>query len=242
MFTFPGLRMVSCSRMQRRFAAFCLVFGAISFVAAGCRKAPTETVPRTGGNSQGTNVEERRPPTEEELRQELRDVLQNFKQSKSFRATVTSGTPGGQIVAKLQIAKPGRFQGMIDTGKGTPFEVIVIDTSMYMRLVGSGWINLSKTSSAKTIAEALREILNVQGNLDVFGVDEAVSITRYPLPAKNCDMYETKLKNAEGVSQESEICVRDGRPASLEIKTAEGPVRIDYYDYNAVFLIERPVR
>lgn len=187
-------------------------------------------------------MEERRPPTEEELRQELRAALQNFRDAKSVRATVTSGTAGNQIIAKLQIAKPGRFQGMIDTGKGTPFEIIVVDTSMYMRLVGGGWINMSKTPSAKTIAEGLREILNVQGNLDVFGVDETVSISRYPLPAKNCTMYETKLKNEEGVSQESEVCIRDGRPASLEIKTAEGPVRIEYYDYNAVFLIERPVR
>jgi hypothetical protein len=180
-------------------------------------------------------------PGEATYRTELRKAIQNFQNAKSFRASVTAGQADSEIDATLEFSKPDRFRGTIQSKGADTAEIVAVGDSLYMRVNDQQWVNLTKTASAKTIGETLKNALNGDSNLTNLGVDDTLPITKSHDDTNQCDIYQTTVKSSSGTTNTVSICVADGLPKTLDLETAQGPIHLRYYDYNTVFIIVKPI-
>lgn len=209
---------------------------------AGCRSAAMPAAQTPAAPSSNTPyIPPSEPPKILDPRTELRNAIVAFTQVKSFRTKVRVSSSQGEMKAVLEFNKPNRFRGTVELGKSETAEIIVVDTSLYMRVNQQQWLNLSKTSSAKTIGDTLKNALNGDSNLEAIGLDESTPVTKAFNAERGCDMYETSVKSLDGKTNPVHVCVRDGLPKYLDLTTPQGPVYLEYYDYNALFLIEKPL-
>lgn len=226
------------------FALICSCIAIIS-LGAGCAKnAPTR---QNGSNPNGSSVtagsDVARPLTPEDIRTELLGVVNRFKNTKSFRSKITISGPEKNINAILEFSKPDRFHGTVQTiGSTTTAEIISVGTNFYMRISDQPWMNLTKTVNAKTIGTTLNNTLNGNANVDMLGKDVTIPVTKSYDGLQGCDVYKTQIKTPEGKANDISVCVVNGLPKTVDLTTTEGPVHIEYYDVNGVFLIEKPVQ
>ncbi len=220
-----------------------LITGSLLIVGAGCKRAsaPVATPTSTGEVTQTPEVVVKPPPTEAERRAELRQAIDAFKRMKSFRADVTVSPAQGNVKALLEYTKPNRFRGTIQIEKAGEAEMIAVGDALYMRVNGGSWANLSNTPSAKVIGETLRNALNGDSNLENVAVDESLPITVRADAARGCDLYATQVRTSDNALNDVQVCVADGLPRYLDLQTAQGPIALRYFDYNTLFLIEKPI-
>lgn len=220
-----------------------LLAGSLLIIGAGCRRAPQSVpTPSSTGESVQTSETMTKPaPTEAERRAELRQAIDAFKKVKSFRADVTVAPAQGKVTALLEYTKPNRFRGSIQIEKAGEAEMIAVSDALYMRVNGGAWANLSKTPSAKVIGETLRNALNGDSNLENVAVDESLPISVRPDAIRGCDVYATQVRTSDNALNDVQVCVADGLPRYLDLQTAQGPIALRYFDYNALFLIEKPI-
>lgn len=209
----------------------------------GCSRstATPKPVTATPPNSVSGQTQPVHIPTEADFRNELREAVKNFNAAKSFRAKVNLAAGGGELNAVLEFAKPNRFRGTIQGSDGSSTEIVVVDDSLYMRVNNLKWLNLSKTPSASSIAGTLKSALSGDTNLANVAMDESFPVQKTKDLAHSCDLYSTSIKQTNGSVNKVSVCLSRGRPQYLDLVAAQGPIHIDYYDYNAVFLIERPI-
>jgi hypothetical protein len=212
---------------------------ALACVGAGCAKSPSGSAQKPSTNSSSSNPSAQNTPRDP--RAELRAAMSRFKATKSFRTKVSIQTSQGEMDATLEFAKPNRFRGTIQPSGGNTTEIIVVDNSLYMRVNGQKWINLSSTPSAKTIGETLRNALQGDASLDTLGVDTTANIQVSRDNARECDDYKTTVKAPDGSLVDVDLCLSNGLPRFLDMTPKQGPIHLEYYDYNAVFLIEKPL-
>jgi hypothetical protein len=226
-----------------------LVFlSVVSLIGAGCWNPfkkntdlePAEfTSPTTTASA---TAKKNTPPTEAEVRADLLSAMQNFYASKSFRSNVTLKTSEGTFKAKMDFQKPQRIRGDIMLRPGTNVDMVFAEDELFLRFNNEPWANISKIPSAQTIATSMKDSLTGQASLDNLGVDQNLPVKRTADRSRKCDLYRTSLTDKDGKAYEVEICVADGYPKILEIKSASNPLKIEYFDYNAVFLIEKPTK
>lgn len=180
-------------------------------------------------------------PTAADYRAALQEAVKNFQATKSFRAKVTVSATEGDINAVLEFAKPSRFRGTIQASDNTTAQIIVVDNSLFMQVNNQPWLDLTNTPSAKTIGDTLKNALNGDSNLDDIGLDGSVPITESRDTANNCDSYQTSVKTASSTSNAVTLCIADGLPKYMNLQTSNGPIHLDYYDYNTVFIIAKPI-
>lgn len=219
------------------------VYGALVTVVlfgAGCRRTtpPSSTPSSTVDTSTSPTPA---APTDAERRIELRQAIEAFKKVKSFRADVTVSPTQGTVKALLEYTKPSRFRGSIHIEKAGEAEMIAVNDALYMRVNGGSWANLSKTPSAKVIGETLRNALNGDSNLENVAVDESLPISVRFDATRNCELYVTQVRTADSSLNDVQVCVADGLPRYLDLQTAQGPIALRYFDYNSLFLIEKPM-
>lgn len=226
------------------FAVLCSCLVIVS-LGAGCEKAsPTQPNSNKPTSSENGNVQQpAKPPTPEELRKELLGVVDHFKNTKSFRAKITISSSNKPIDATIEFSKPDRFHGTVQTeGAASAAEIISVGSNFYMRVTGQPWMNLTKTVNAKTIGNTLNTTLNGSANVDMLGKDATIPVTKSYDGLQGCDVYKTQIKTPEGKSNDISVCVVNDLPKTLDLTTTEGKVHIEYYDINAVFLIEKPAQ
>ena len=227
--------------MNRFFVS--LIVGSLLIVGAGCKRAspPVATSTSTGEVAQAPEVVAKPAPTEAERRAELRQAIDGFKKVKSFRADVTVTPAQGKVTALLEYTKPNRFRGSIQIEKAGEAEMIAVSDALFMRVNGGSWANLSNTPSAKVIGETLRNALNGDSNLENIAVDESLPISVRPDAARGCELYTTQVRTTDNALNEVQVCVSEGLPRYLDLQTAQGPIALRYFDYNSLFLIEKPI-
>jgi|GEM_PF-2374579 len=204
---------------------------------------PHVTSSTSGGNSKyGIQDATTTVPTEADYRTELRQAIAAFQKVKSFRAKVVVGPSSSEINALLEYAKPDRFRGTIQSKDAGTAEIITVGNSLYMRVNGQAWVNLSKTASAKTISDTLKNALNGDSNLANIGIDDTLAVSKTHDDVNQCDSYQTTVKTASSTTNDITLCIADGLPSSMDLETAQGPIHLQYYDYNAVFLITKPIQ
>lgn len=228
--------------MRRILRNVCLTTACLVILAGGCRKTPPTPSPAQP-SAKGSPAAPAQPPkAAEDPRAELRTAIQKFQTVKSFRTKVLLTTAQGKLNAILEFQKPNRFRGTIDIEKTGTAEIVAVDSSLYMRVNGQNWLNLSKTPSAQSIGDTLRGALSGDANLDILGSGDTTPVTKSRDSANNCDLYTTTAKTVdEKVSYPASVCVRDGLPKFLDLQTPQGPIHLEYYDYNELFLIVKPM-
>jgi hypothetical protein len=223
-----------------------LAMTAAAICGAGCKSPFKQSTQEPAEYSKTTstsavNVQPAKAaPTEQEVRADLRAALQNFHEAKSFRANVTLKTSEGTFKARMDMQKPNRVRGQYDLRPGTRVDMIAVDSSLFMRFNDDPWANISKIPSAQTLSNAMKDSLTGNSSLDNLGVDDALPVKRTVDRSRKCDLYSTTLTDKEGKAYEVEICVADGLPKFLELKSPTNPLKVEYSDYNTVFLIEKP--
>lgn len=229
-----------------RIAVLAAVLVALAALGVGCLKGrkmaslkPFDVPVTVKSDKPG---EPPREPTQDELHEEVRAALRNFRETKSFRANISIKTAEGQVKSNINVAKPNRLQGTIETARDAKFGLIIVDHDVFLKFNDSNWAKLANKSDNKMLVETFQSSLSGGSSLDVLGIDDKTPIKKFRRASQNCDLFKTSLKKEDGKLQEVDLCVQNGYPKILETKTDDGPLSIEYYDYNAVFLIEKPMK
>ena len=172
---------------------------------------------------------------------ELDAILKNFRSVKSFRMRFSYSTPQGLLTSTLEYLRPNRFRGIMQIANQPATEVIVVDQSLYMRPTGGRWVDLSGTESAKAVGSSLQSALSGNASLDNIGVDPNAVVKKTRDDGRQCDLYKASVKSQDGTPAALEICAAGQLPKFVTITTQQGPFTFEYYDYNTLFLIEKPM-
>lgn len=222
----------------------CLLI-AVALVGAGCAKRPASQAPAEP-QSASTPTSTAFPtfrPTEKALtpKQELAQALTRFTGLKSFRARVRMTSSQGEITGTLEFARPNRFRGSLKAGEAAANDIIVVERDLYMRLPPLPWLKLSDTEGGKKMADRMQSTMNGELSIDKLVVDENLVVEKSRDDTRGCDQYATMMKDAQRTDIPVTICIVDGLPKYADIKAKQGDAHVEYYDYNAMFLIERPM-
>ncbi len=228
--------------MRRRlFVAALLV---LAFTGAGClkQKAPTPPTPQpTAPSTPPVVTFETTETGDAAINAELDFILKNFRTVKSFRMKLTSEAPQGELKSTLEFLRPDRFRGTMQLASQPSMDIVVVEDSLYLRPQNGAWVDLSGTSSAKSVGTALRNALSGDASLDKIGVDPSSIVKKTRDDGRQCDLFKATVKTPDGKPAALEICAANGLPHYVTITSAQGPLTFEYYDYNALFLIERPI-
>lgn len=219
----------------------------VSLLGAGCSKKTESKQPSPQAQKQPTSSQN--PPVivfpnsaspNATVNDELNAIIQKFRELKSFRIKFTLPSAQGDVSSSLSFLRPNRFSGTMQLGTQPPTDIIVVDDSLYMRTQGSKWLDLSGTQTASVLSNALRSALNGDTSLDKVGIDAGVSVKKSRDESRSCDLYKAVVRSSDGSPASLEICAISGLPKYVTITTQKGPFSFEYYDYNVLFLIERP--
>jgi hypothetical protein len=210
---------------------------------AGCSKPVPAPTPAKQQPSSNPSVILFPPSGAPELsvNQELQKILENFRDLKSFRTKYSMATPQGQVAGQFDFIKPDRFKGQMTLGTAGTTDIVIIGESIYIRANNGNWVNYSKAPSAKTISDALKKGMGGSSNLEALGVNDNAIVKKTRDEERKCDLFKATVKNAEGAVVSLELCADNKLPKYVQISTPQGPVNIEYYDYNSLFLIEKPI-
>ena len=215
----------------------------IAVIGAGCVRrpgqpffssaTPTWAIPPSPAESDA--------PAPSNPKEELKMALDAFKALTSFRATVSLPTKDGVLTGSLDFQKPDRFHATIKTGNVEPIEIIIVKDSLYLRNKEISWIDFSKKSGSKDVSNSLKAALSGDSSLDKLVLGDAAEIKKTMDEDAQCVQYSTTLKTEKGEQIPVDVCVANGLPKRVTMTTAQGAFIVDYHDYNAIFLIERPL-
>ncbi|GEM_PF-643111 len=227
-----------------------LVIASLSLFGLGCQKKSATSATSTTKLLQPMTVTPSNqgvltlPPAsapDSNVNTELSDSLNSFRALKSFRVKFTMVTPQGRLKANLEFVKPNRFRGVLEVGQASKTEIIAVDDSLYLRANNSQWANLSNTQAAQALRASLKQALSGDTSLDKIKLDETALVKKSRDEARQCDLYKTTTRNATSNTTVIEVCAVNGWPKYVSIQGDTHPIEFEYYDYNKVFLIERPV-
>lgn len=215
----------------------------IALLGAGCAKgAKTPATPEQNGQNPGNPNVLMFPPSEEPsptINEELRTVLRNFQEAKSFHAQLAMNTPNGAATGEFDYLKPSRVKGTFNVPNTPPSEFVIVDDALFIKANGA-WVDLSKTPSAKAMGDLLRRGISQPGALQDMGVSDQAVVKKERDNARGCDNYRTVVKAADGSAASLEVCAADGKPKFLGMQMPIGTVNVQYSKYGASFLIEKP--
>jgi len=213
---------------------------AFALLGFGCSKTPppapkpTPSAPLTGQQQFPTFVPQENQKTP---REELQQILQNYADTKSFRAKVESKSGTSDITGVMEFAKPNRFHGIIQSDPQTQMELIIVDNALFMRNVGGTWIDLSSSRGSRTLGEGMKNALSGTDGLQQLVADNANNVDKTEDPARTCSLYTLHIKD-----KTVGICVAGGLPKYVDTTNTDGSTNsIEYLDYNAVFTIAKPM-
>jgi hypothetical protein len=232
--------------MTLRFASLCTVFLLVVLLGAGCGRSKTPG--SLSGSSTGSDVYLPPPAdaeTEEQVaRRELREALQNFREAKTFRAKFSLQTKDGPVSGQIDVTKPDRFRGTVTApkdGKTETSEVIGVASSFYIKLGPDVWTYVKNQKQAALLTKAFRSAVDGSSSALSAVIPDSATVTRSKNPTLSCQVYTTTLNDEAGNPFKMTVCVAAGLPKRIEIFPSEGSITIDYFDFNKMFVIERPL-
>lgn len=210
---------------------------------AGCRKTPQTP---TQANSYVPLAYLPPPPPPETENQinlrELNDGIQAFQNLRTYRAKIQIDTKTGDSNGVLDVVKPDRFRGVItspDEKQNT--ELIGVGETVYIRTTAGSWVTLKTNAASKSITEAFRSAMNGNGTSMNKLFSDQVIVTKSENASKGCTNYHISDDTKTEVDANLNICLYKGLPKMVEASNEQGSVSVDYYDFNKLFTIERPV-
>lgn len=231
--------------MNKRVLPILLV---VLLCGAGCRKN-TQQPSVTPSDQQAQVYLPPAPEAETEQARnlrELREALSNFGSAKTFRSKMSVTTSAGTVTGQIDVMKPDRFHGTIETktsGGTEKNEIIGIGSMMYVNVGNDLWALVKDPAKSKAYTDAFRSSVSEQASIlpSVFPNDSIVTKARDA--ALDCDIYATTITPPESTSTPLalQVCVQNNLPKRITFSPAAGSATVDYFDYNKLFVIERPV-
>jgi hypothetical protein len=219
---------------------------ALPLVGFGCaKKTPATTPPATqpGGYEPLAYLPPDQPQESDKTRnlRELRDAVTAFQDVKTFRAKLYVDAPDGKTTGQIDVMKPDRFHGTVDVPAGTDLnEVIGIGSAMYVKQADGTWIQVQSPQLSEQLGAAFRSAVDTGNGLVSVKIPDSSDVTKTKNSIKNCDEYRTSVNGDDGKPVQLNVCVDNGLPKLVEATADTGYVSIEYFDYNKLFVIERP--
>ncbi len=228
--------------MQSFKKPFILALAMLMTVGAGCLKSnPQPNAPVNADKPVASDV---RPQTQAEPidpKVQFSMAQKNFHDAKSFKAKFTLPTTQGVVKGNLLYVKPDRFQGTMQIAGGDATDMVVVADNLYMRVGSQPWLDVSGSKVSKQTITDMRTAVGSNKVLDQGQLENLVIIANTWDQLKSCDLFTLRLKDSKPELPNISICVKNDFPFYLEIETPQGIMHVDYYDFNSVFLIERPM-
>lgn len=232
---------------MRRLSIF-LPLTAIALLGFGCSKPEATPTGTTTTTPQEAQVFLPPPPAPESDSQrnmrELRDALLRFEDAKTFRAKMTLTTKDGTVSGQIDVMKPERFHGTMGStqsnGASDKSELIGIGDMLYVRVAKDQWAYVKDPAKAKAYTTAFRASINSQASILPAVLPENTTVAKTRDNSLGCDRYSMTISDASS-SAAVQVCVANGLPKRIILTPDGGSATIDYFDYNKLFVIERPV-
>ncbi len=232
--------------MPRYFLVLLLCFGVV--FGAGCKKTQTNT-PTKPTNATTTDEQQaflpplNQPESERQQNlRELREALRAFQTVKTVRAKLSLTSKDGLTTGQIDIVKPDRFHGTLHVPKQTDTsEVIGVASTLYLRLPDGSWTAVNTPKVAKALNDAFRSAVDGDQSIIQKALPDDTVVSKQEDTIKNCTRYRADLKTSEGQTTNISLCVAQNLPRVIELQTSNGQATVEYFDYNKLFTIERPV-
>jgi hypothetical protein len=233
--------------MHRSTLSILIVAGSLSLFGWGCKKAAdTNTPTSTGYVSNAYLPPEPAPETQNQINvRELREAIAQFQTARTFRSKLQVKTSDGNVTGQIDVMKPGRFHGTVQapdaSGKSETSEIVAVDDMFYIRLANGEWAFVKTKEKARALTEAFRSTVDGQDSVLMTLIPDSAIVKKSIDSGLKCDRYETDVTDANGENFNLKVCVSSGLPKRIEVVSASGNATIDYFDYNRLITIERPI-
>ena len=229
---------------MRRSLIFIAAVAPLALVGFGCAQptpppVPVSVAPTT---TQDAQVFPTFAPQETVMtpKDELRQAIQAFEDTKSYRATITADVGNGQkLLGGMEFMRPNRFRGLISNTSTSTTELIVVDNDLYMRIDSGSWTKLI-TNGSKANAASIRSVLSGGDALESQVLDDSVDVQKSVDAARSCTLYQVHPADDASTTDLS-VCVLNSLPLYADISNANRKAHIDFFDYDTVFTIARPI-
>lgn len=229
--------------MNARFFVFSFLIMATT-IGAGCARRPTNATPNATTSNEPLVWLPTSTPSTEKIStplEELRAAIVAFQNTKSFKSKLYIDNTSGKTTGQIDVLKPGRFHGTLHLpSSDTDAEIIGVDTTLYVKSSDTAWVQISSPSMSKQLSDTFRSATNGSGALINETLPDGTVVTKKYDNLHSCEAYSTTLTPSGGQRADLVVCVAKGLPASLDIKTKDSHVSVEYTDYNSLFIIERP--
>lgn len=174
-------------------------------------------------------------------RQTLEEAVRNFRAAKSFRASISQPIAQGTLTGEIEYVKPLRLHAILTEPDKQISELIIIGGTVYVRMGAQKW-EMSNNAFAKSFGQTFFTSMLVSDNtLASFGIEDNAAIAVKSDGSKHCKNYSTQYKQ-EDKSYSIQFCLNDQKQIVYMVtENKEGTMTTNYKDFNALFLIERPM-
>ena len=220
-----------------------IIFLALVGFGCGKEKVQKSDDPNAGF---GTNayLPPPKPPEDQTVTnlRELREAIVAFQEVKSFRANLLIDNEQGQTTGRIDVMKPDRFHGTIKVStEDQEGEVIGIGNTLFIKVPDSDlWLEINAPEIATAMTSAFKSAVEGDAALIRSSLPDSTKVTKTKDGGRNCDKYETNIENDADLGVELSVCVSNGLPKYIRAETDQGIVDVEYFDYNTLFIIEKP--
>ncbi len=181
-------------------------------------------------------------PTPPNPAEELNAAILKFRDQKSFRAKLHIQNAKTSFSGTIEFVKPSRMHALIQTSDNQSLDIIITGPNVYTRVNETTWKNISTTPEAMKFSDMLYSFTNGKMSVSQFGIQKNTPVEKTHDAIKNCDLYTAKLARTDTNTQTTQTCIANDIITYVHIEAKDtGVTDIEYYDQNALFLIERPI-
>jgi hypothetical protein len=174
-----------------------------------------------------------------------RQVLRNLSQAKTFRATMSVPTAGGQVATSLDYSRDNGIYGTIQipnaAGGTQSANLFADDKEIWFRQGTSTWQNLTNTTDGKNFQAVFQNAFNYQDRYQSTVSDTATLTSKTDDPSAGCSRYAFTQSTDNGGAQTFTLCVSQDLPVYLTIDGPFGQIEVRYRDVNGKVDVKRPV-
>jgi hypothetical protein len=216
-----------------------LALGVAVLFGAGCFGKADQTAPPQAKPAPKAGAKPAEPAKDPQT--ELQEVLGAFHASKSYRTKFRLPTKDGVVRGTLDHVKPSRYQGTTQLGDSDVSEVVIVDDSLYMKIGQYPWADMSDTAAAQSIVSNIKQAAEGEAAFKLQNEAKLQVKQRYNDELNSCVLFIASSSDSDPKAPPIKICVKGGMPKYLEMDTDLGIYHVDFYDFNSVFIIERPM-
>jgi len=215
------------------------LIGAV-LIGAGCAAKTTGSqLPKPAVKTTPKASPKKTPPKDPNT--ELMEYLNAFRETKSYKTTFRLPTKDGIVKGTLDYVRPDRYQGTTQLNDSPMAQIVIVGKNLYLKVGELRWADMTDTKVGKTLIQNMKNA--VQGNA-AFNQEQSAKlnvISRQNDELNSCILFTAQLSDAKPDAPPIKICAKNGLPKYFEIETNLGVYHVDFYDYNSIFLIERPM-